>query len=158
MTTSSTRKVSFAVTLCNLMIYGLLSSQPLAVAAPKAATLAIGTKASELMFDKVKLTAKPGQTVKLTFTNKAAKDSGMQHNWVLVNPGKVDEVGQAAMAAGPDKGYIPDSKDILAHTKLLNAGDKDTIEFTAPAQAGDYPYLCTFPGHYTMMKGVFSVK
>ena len=158
MKTSWVRAFSIVVTLGNLVIIGFPGNPSSALAGPKSATLSIATKAVEMAFDKVKLTATPGQTIKLVFLNKAAKDSGLQHNWVLVNPGKADEVGQAAMAAGPDKAYIPDSKDVLAHTKLLNGGDKDTIEFTAPVQAGDYPYICTFPGHYMMMKGVLSVK
>jgi azurin len=120
--------------------------------------LQVATKGDDLAFDKATLTAKPGQTVKITFTNKSSKNSGMQHNWVLVNPGTADTVGQASMMAGADKGYIALSPDVIAHTKLLSAGESDTIEFKAPAKAGDYPYICTFPGHYTMMKGVLKVK
>ena len=128
-----------------------------ASAAP-VANLSLASKpGSEYIFTKTQLSCKAGQTVKLTFANNSSKDSGLQHNWVLVNPGKLDSVGQAGIMAGPDKGYIPDSADILAHTKLLNSGEKDTITFTAPAKAGDYPYLCTFPGHSSMMKGILTV-
>lgn len=126
--------------------------------ANKASKLIVATKGDDLAFDKATLTAKPGQSIKLTFSNKSSKGSGMQHNWVLVNPGTADTVGQASMMAGPEKGYLAQSPDVLAHTKLLNAGESDTIEFQAPAKPGDYPFICTFPGHYTMMKGVLKVK
>ena len=57
------------------------------------------------------------------------------------------------------KGYIPDASkdDIIANTKLVMPNGTETIEFTAPAEAGDYPYMCTFPGHWLLMKGVMHV-
>jgi azurin len=123
-----------------------------------AGALQVSTKGDDLAFDKTTLSAKPGQTIRLTFTNKASKSSAMQHNWVLVNPGTADTVGQASMMAGPDKGYLAISPDVLAHTKLLNSGESDTVEFKAPTKPGDYPFICTFPGHYALMKGVLKVK
>ena len=50
--------------------------------------------------------------------------------------------------------YLPDDPGaVLAHTKLLGGGETDTVEFSAPAQAGEYPFLCTFPGHVALMRG-----
>ena len=48
------------------------------------------------------------------------------------------------------------SDDILWYTKLLQPSQSDTIEFTAPTPA-EYPYLCTFPGHWMLMRGVMTV-
>ena len=56
------------------------------------------------------------------------------------------------------KNYIPESSDILWHTKLVQPGQTETLEFVAPAEAGDYPYLCTFPGHWLLMQGVMKVE
>ncbi|MDZ7935461.1 MAG: hypothetical protein U5M51_10985 [Emticicia sp.] len=28
------------------------------------------------------------------------------------------------------------------------------MKFTAPTQTGDYPFVCTFPGHWSIMNGV----
>ena len=136
-----------------LVLLSLLSVS--AFAAPVKLTITV--KNSTLMYDKAKLTAKAGQPVTLTLRDNAPKDSGLQHNWTLVTPGSEVDVATNGIAAGPDKGYIPDSPNVLAHTKLLNPGESDTITFTAPAQAGDYPYICTFPGHSTM-KGILTVK
>jgi azurin len=55
------------------------------------------------------------------------------------------------------KHAVPDSAEILHHTKLVQAGEQDVIEFTAPTEAGDYPYLCTYPGHWAIMNGVMKV-
>jgi len=110
-----------------------------------------------MAYDKTTLEAKPGEKVSLTFHNVATSPA-MQHDWVLVKPGKVNDVANAALAAGPSKDYIPDSQDILAHTKLTKPGETDTIEFTAPSAPGEYPYICTYPGHFALMKGVLVVK
>ena len=48
-------------------------------------------------------------------------------------------------------------KKILAHTKLLGPGEEDSVIFTAPSP-GKYEYLCTFPGHFGIMRGVLTVK
>ena len=86
----------------------------------------------------------------------------MLHNWLLVKPGSAQEVGALAdqMASQPDgfsKGYIPDSDKILVASKLLSKPGQE-IMFKAPEKPGDYPYLCTFPGHWRIMQGVLTVK
>lgn len=128
-------------------------------AQPKPAILSVGTRGDELAFDKTQLSAKAGQPVQLTFSNNSGKAAGLQHNWVLVNPGTVESVSQAGTSAGPTQNYLPQTSDVIAHTsKLLSSGEKETIHFQAPKKPGEYPYICTFPGHYTSMKGVLIVK
>lgn len=138
---------------------------------PSLADLVIKPAANNpMMFDQAELTVKPGQKVKLTFDNPIQPNApGLPHNWVLVKPGKEAVVGNAALAMAADpkamqKHYIPASADgsphadILAHTTLSQPGSKAEVEFTAPAEAGDYPYICTFPGHFLLMKGILHVK
>ena len=36
-------------------------------------------------------------------------------------------------------------------------GGSFTISFMLPKQPGDYPYICTFPGHWMVMNGVMHV-
>ncbi|MFM2178846.1 MAG: hypothetical protein RL015_2944 [Verrucomicrobiota bacterium] len=136
-----------------------------ATAAPAAeAVLEITIKpdtANPLAYDTKEFSVKAGQKVKLTFNNTHPAVP-QPHNIVIAKPGTKDTLlGQAMqMAAAPDgmaKGFIPDSPDILFKTKLLQPNTSETIEFTAPA-AGDYPYLCTFPGHGAIMNGVMKVK
>lgn len=119
--------------------------------------LNLSTVGDTMAYDKTTLEAKAGSTVKLTLKNNATSPA-MIHDFVLVKPGTENEVGAAAIAAGPGKDYIPDSPSILAHTKLLKPGETDTITFTAPSQPGEYPYICTYPGHYAVMKGVLKVN
>ena len=112
-----------------------------------------------LLYDRTKFEGKAGQPVKLIFTNPDAT----QHNLVIVEPGALEEVGMAGneMAKDPGgfaKGFIPESPKILHHSKLLEPDTGEIMRFTAPEKPGTYPYLCTFPGHWIVMKGVMVVK
>ena len=106
-------------------------------------------------------TVKAGQKVKVTFANIGGL-APQPHNFVLCNPGTLDKVGAAVNAMMTDpaamaKNFTPDSPDILAKMKLVQPGTTESIEFTAPAGVGDYPFLCTFPGHWLLMRGVLKV-
>ena len=114
-----------------------------------------------LAYDTKSFTVKAGQKVKFTFNNTHPAVP-QPHNWVLGKPGTKDKLLAAAMAIMTDpkaleKGYIPESPDILFHTKLLQPNTSETLEFVAPA-AGEYPYICTFPGHGILMNGVMKVE
>lgn len=118
------------------------------------AVLTISPKGQEMAFDKTELKVKAGQKVKLTFKN----GSNMQHNFVLVKPGTANAVATAAIGAGFSGGWFKKTADVLANTKMLDGGKSETIEFTAPSEPGDYPYICTYPGHPSMMKGILKVS
>ena len=120
--------------------------------------LNVASKGDQLFFDKTSLSAKPNQPLKITYKNTSSKTSGMQHNFIVAKPGTEDAIAAASIAAGADKGWLADSPDIIAHTKLLNAGESETLTFNAPSAPGDYPYFCSFPGHNATMKGVLHVK
>ncbi|WP_390881396.1 DUF6797 domain-containing protein [Thalassoroseus pseudoceratinae] len=85
------------------------------------------------------------------------------HNWVLVKPGRLRQVGELGnrLIADPEayaRQYVPKSDDVLAHTDIVPAGKSQTIYFQAPSKPGRYPYLCTFPGHWMVMNGVMVVE
>lgn len=114
--------------------------------------------ANPLAYDTKTISAKAGQKIKLTFTN-THPTLPQPHNIVIGKLGTKDKMMAIAMGAMTlvDKGYIPDSPDILAHTKLLQPGSSETIEFTVPA-AGEYPFFCTFPGHVAIMNGTLTAQ
>jgi uncharacterized cupredoxin-like copper-binding protein len=117
--------------------------------------LTIGADGENLAFDKTTLTAPAGQ-ISVQFNNTSTAN---QHNWVLVNGGDdvAARVDEASIAAGPDKGYIPEGPDVLVHTNLLNPGENGTA--TGNVTAGTYTYICTVPGHYAAgMKGTLTVQ
>src|SRR5690606_12341215 len=84
----------------------------------------------------------------------------MEHNLLIVQPGTADEVAMEAIAMGedgPENHYIPDNENVLFATRLLPANAKETLEFMAPSQPGDYQFVCTFPGHAPVMRGIMRV-
>lgn len=124
---------------------------------PDADAIVIKTVPEKMKYDKASFTVKAGQKVKIWFQN----DDFMPHNILFCQPGSGMEVALAAItlgAKGFDVGFVPKHKKILAASKLLNHRQTQVIEFTAPAAKGKYDYVCTFPGHFTLMKGTMIVK
>jgi glucose/arabinose dehydrogenase/uncharacterized cupredoxin-like copper-binding protein len=109
-----------------------------------------------LKFDQPLLTTKAGTRIRLIFRNT----DDMLHNFVLCAPGKGQDVGNAALALGVEgtaKNYVPDSADVLFHTAITQPETSDTIYFIAPTTPGDYDFICSFPGHSAIMKGILRV-
>jgi len=48
--------------------------------------------------------------------------------------------------------------EILAYTPLVDSDGRAKIVFKAPSVPGNYPFLCTFPGHWRIMNGVMKVE
>ena len=74
----------------------------------------------------------------------------------------MNKVGAAAdkLAADPkgaEKNYIPQMPEVIAATELVNPESRVVIRFKAPEKVGDYPYVCTFPGHWRIMNGTMKV-
>jgi azurin len=112
-----------------------------------------------MQYDKSELKVKAGQKVTLTLTHagEMAK-SAMGHNWVLLKQGTDMATFAAEAISAADNDYIPKDTDaVIANTKMLGGGESVTITFDAPA-AGTYDFICSFPGHYALMKGKFIVE
>ena len=114
----------------------------------------------QMQFNVNELKAVAGKPIKLTLKHvgKIPKEA-MGHNLVILQEG----TDQAAFALKANDAkatdYIPESEkaSIIAHTKLIGGGEEDTIEFTIDKK-GSYPFICSFPGHVAMMKGVLIVE
>jgi azurin len=106
------------------------------------------------------LKATAGAPIKLTLKHTGKFPiTAMGHNVVILKAGTNIEAFAAKALEAKDNQYIPKSEEgsIIAHTKLLGGGEEDTITFTI-AEKGTYTYICSFPGHYTMMKGTLVVE
>ena len=107
-----------------------------------------------MQFDKNEIRVPAGKKVKLTLrhTGKQAVEV-MGHNFVLLTQGTEIPAFGAKASAARDNAYIPQDTDaVIVHTKMLGGGQSDTIEFDPPAP-GTYDFICSFPGHYSVMKG-----
>lgn len=114
----------------------------------------IGTKPG-LKFDKELIEVREGSKVKLIFNN----NDDMLHNLLITKKDKGQEVGELALQLGlkgTELGFIPESTNLLWNTCLLQPETSQAIYFVAPA-AGEYAYLCSYPGHYLVMKGIMKV-
>jgi putative heme-binding domain-containing protein len=118
----------------------------------------IGTLPEQMLYDKERLVVQAGKPVEIVFEN----NDMMPHNFVVTQPGALEEVGTQADATGnqPDaiaRDYVPVSTKILFHSRLLPPRQAQKLHFTAPTQPGVYPYVCTFPGHWRRMYGALYV-
>lgn len=121
------------------------------------------TGSDAMQFNTKAIEVAPGDTVVLTLKHIGnLPKAAMGHNFVLLKADtKIPDFAVKAMKATTTD-YVPadedSKKEIIAHTKLIGGGESDTITFTAPKEPGDYPYICSFPGHYALMQGKLTVK
>jgi len=113
----------------------------------------------QLQFAPRQLRAKAGSQIHLVFQNPDL----MPHNFVLIAPGTEEEIGSLAdqLAADPEgltRMYLPTSPHILHATPLVPPHSSAELVFLAPSTPGSYPFLCTFPGHWRVMKGMLVVE
>jgi putative membrane-bound dehydrogenase-like protein len=113
---------------------------------------------NEMKFDRQAFTVEAGKPVEIIFENT----DFMQHNLLIAQIGSLQIVGKAAdkLASDPNGAelhYVPQLREVLFFTRLVNPQETVTLRFVAPDKPGDYPYVCTFPGHWSIMNGVMKV-
>ncbi len=115
----------------------------------------------QMKFDQSTIAIAPGCTeVSLTLKHAGKLAANvMGHDWVLAKTADFQAVADASTHATLADGYLPkDDARVIAHTKVIGGGESTTITFpTSKLQkGGDYTFFCSFPGHWTMMKGTLS--
>lgn len=119
------------------------------------------TANDQMKYSVTSIEAKPGEQLHIVLTNAGSlPKEAMAHNWVLLKAGS-DVMAFAAAAGGArDQGYIPANlqDQIIAKIDLLGPHQTGEVTFKAPEQPGQYPFLCSFPGHVALMKGTLTVK
>jgi putative heme-binding domain-containing protein len=118
----------------------------------------IGTVLEQMRYDVDQIVVQAGKPVQILFEN----GDMMPHNLVVTLPGALEEIGllAEAMATAADAGerqYVPASAKILLASRLLQPREAQKLFFTAPAQSGVYPFVCTYPGHWRRMYGAVYV-
>jgi azurin len=120
---------------------------------------AIKTVREQMRYDVTRLVVEAGKPFEIIFEN----DDMMPHNLVVVQPGSREQIGVVADKMQPTqldrqgRPFVPTQRDlaskILAATKLIEPGQRETLKLTAPKQVGTYEYVCTFPEHWRVMFG-----
>ncbi len=107
----------------------------------------------EMRYDRMWFAVQAGKPVMVVLHN----EDSMPHNFVLVAPGSIEEIGKASEnlqgQAGDPSSYVPKSEKVLAFSATIPPNGVTRFSFTAPAKAGVYEYVCTFPGHWSRMYG-----
>jgi azurin len=153
--------VRFPVLTCLFSLS--VAAAALAGAPTKATVRTIDITVNDQMkYDVPTITAKPGETLKIRLRASGTMPKNiMAHNFVVLK--KTADVNAFVSKANVANttGYMPtDLKaQVIAASGLIGNGETADVTFKAPAAAGSYPYLCTFPGHYAAgMKGTLVIK
>ena len=104
-----------------------------------------------MRFSVGRVEAPAGATVRLVIDNSETTSPAMVHNVVVLEAGT--PVRRVAEAAARERDNVPDDPAILAYTPLAGPGQKMAVVFTMPPP-GEYPFVCTYPGHWQTMQGV----
>jgi putative heme-binding domain-containing protein len=118
----------------------------------------LATVPDQMLYDKERIVVKAGKPVEVVFENTDL----MPHNFVVTQPGALEEIGTLAEAEATQTGaaqrqYVPASRKVLFKSRLLQPREVERVKFVAPAKPGVYPYVCTYPGHWRRMCGAMYV-
>ena len=115
-------------------------------------TITIRAAGSTLEFTPTRVSAKAGARVRIRFVNEGT----LPHNVVV--PKSDDDIDALALAAyqAGETGYVPMGlkEKLVGWTTLASPGESVEMTFVVPA-AGEYTYVCLFPGHSNNMLGTF---
>ncbi len=117
---------------------------------------ATGVSMTDMSYVPDKISVRANCTIKLKIKNLST-DESMPHNWVLVHDGTMEIVANAGLNVGKEGDYVPNINDVLIACKLLGPQEETEIIFAAPPP-GKYQFVCTYPGHWSLMNGEFIVE
>ena len=118
----------------------------------------IHTVEEEMRYDIPHFAVEAGRPVQVVLKNEDL----MPHNLVITTPGALQVVAQEGALLGPNPGfegkpYVPKRPEVLYATGMVQSRQQERLTFTAPSEAGEYPFVCTFPRHWMRMYGVMIV-
>lgn len=133
-------------------------SRPVGLTELTLRTVALKTIPGAMQYDIKEIKAKPGEVLEITLENP----DSLQHNLLIVAPGKMSEVGVAAdkmgeTVEGKSCQFVPNLPSVLTVMGLVDPGKTGKLWIAAPTKPGTYSYVCTYPGHWRMMNGKLKV-
>ena len=114
------------------------------------AELVVAADRNAMRYTTTRIEAPAGATVRLVMDNTATTSPAMIHNVVVLTG--ADAIDRVGSAAAREADHIPEDPAIVAFTPLASPGARTAVVFTMPPP-GTYAFICTYPGHYTMMQG-----
>ena len=98
--------------------------------------------------------------VTLKHTGKMPK-TAMGHNWVLGKSSQIDAIVKEGAESGKEHDFIkPDDQRVLAATPMIGGGETAETVITVSKLAANenYTFVCTYPGHWAMMRGTLKLE
>lgn len=86
--------------------------------------------------------------------------NAMGHNWVLSTADDLQPVAIDGQSAGLDNDYVkPGDERVIAYTAIVGGDETTSVTFSVAdlEVGGSYMFYCTFPGHWAIMQGTFTV-
>ncbi len=116
----------------------------------------IGTQGNQMKYDVAEIYAASGSKLKIIFQNNATMET-MKHNIVFIKQkNQVKDIGEKS--AKEADYLVEEHEGIIAYTTMIGPGETTELIFDVPTKRGKYPFICTYPGHYGVMKGVLVVN
>lgn len=118
--------------------------------------IAQGANMAEMKYDTKSIRVPANKKITIALVNEST-DATMPHNIVFIQKGTANDVGQAGIQH-KDNGYVnPNEKNVIAHSAVAPVGETVYLTFTTPTP-GDYEFICSYPGHWGLMKGKFLTR
>lgn len=114
------------------------------------AELVIPAVRNTMRYEIGRIEAPAGATVRVVMDNRDTTSPAMVHNVVVLSPGA--DLRAAAQSAVGQPENVPEGPSVIAATPLAGPGQQTAVVFTMPPP-GEYPFICTYPGHWQTMQG-----
>ena len=86
--------------------------------------------------------------------------NAMGHNVVIVEEKNLSKITQQInFSLGVEKGYLPESEDIIFISAMVGGGDTTELEMDMSKldKTKNYVFFCSFPGHWALMRGKIKI-
>ena len=86
--------------------------------------------------------------------------NAMGHNIVIVEEKNLSKITQQInFSLGVEKGYLPESEDIIFISAMVGGGDTTDLEVDMSKldKTRSYVFFCSFPGHWALMRGKIKI-
>ena len=86
--------------------------------------------------------------------------NAMGHNVVIVEEKNLSKITQQInFSLGVEKGYLPDSEDIIFISAMVGGGETTKLEMDMSKldKTKSYVFFCSFPGHWALMRGKIKI-
>ena len=119
--------------------------------------------ADNMMFDKRKISVDSScEKFVINFEHKGKMPiAAGGHNVVIIKTKDFNAVVKKIdMKLGAEIGFLPEIPEVLAKTAIIGGGGRASlsIDISKLDKGGSYQFICSFPGHYAVMRGTLEVS